>query len=963
MNYIPLRIKTSYSLLTSLNDIKKVVLFCKEKGINTLCITDTNMYGVMEFYKECKKNDIKPVIGLELNIDDYFVILYAKNYSGYQNLTRLVYIMQDEIITKDILKKYSSNLICVTNNYEKLCDIYEDIYYGYENISDKDNFKKCVYINEILCTKSNDIEYLKYLYMIKNNKKINDNINFKEKDNCYFDFKEYDYDNAFELVNKCNIEFVQNKNLMPKYNVDNSKEYLLNLCKKGLYKRFSGKVTKRYYDRLLYELEIIDMMGFNDYFLVVWDYVKYSKKNNILVGPGRGSAAGSLVAYSLGITDVDPIKYNLLFERFLNPMRITMPDIDIDFESESREKVVEYVVNKYGKKCAVPIITFSTLAGRQVLRDVGRIFSLDTKILDRLTKYIGLNMSLKDALNNTDLKNMLKKDKLLETVFKISLKLEGLKRQISLHAAGIIISGLELDSYIPLQKYDNYYVSGYSMEHLEELGLIKMDLLGLKNLTMIFNILNDINKDTNNHIEFKDINIDDKSAIKIFTEVTTSGIFQFESIGMKRFLEKLRPNSFDDVVAAIALFRPGPAQNIGSYIKRKNNLEKIDYIDKSLYEVLKPTYGIIIYQEQIMEIANIMAGYTYGEADVLRRAMSKKKKEILENEKEKFIARSIERGYKKEVAIKTYDYILKFADYGFNKSHSVAYSMIAIKMAYLKANYKQYFMSSLLTNAIGNDTKTKEYVNECKKMDLNILKPSINLSEYKYKIEDKSIRFSLASIRNVGSIACREIVNERINNGLFIDFIDFIKRTYGKSINKKTIESLIDADAFSEFNLNHKTLHTNLDIAINYANLVKDLDESLIERPILKEEEEFSSEELTKRERDILGFYLSNHPVSKYKAKYKDIIDTNQIKEYFDKRVRVVVYINRIIEVNTKKNEKMAIMSVSDEFDDIDVIVFPNKYTMINDMERNDIALIIGKIEKRMSKYQIILDNIEKIER
>ena len=660
MNYIPLRVKTSYSLLKSLNDIKKIVSFCKEKGIKTICITDTNMHGVMEFYKECINNDIKPVIGLEINCNESLIILYAKNYEGYQNLTRLIYIMQDSKITKDELYKYNSNLICVTNNYDEFCDIYDDIYFGYTDINDKDNTKKCVYINEILCFKENDKEYLKYLYMIKHNKKIDDEINLNIPNNCYFDFKENDYDNAYELVNKCNVSFSQNKNLMPKYNVSDSKEYLFDLCKKGLYKRLDGKVTKTYYDRLLYELDVINRMGFNDYFLIVWDYVKYSKQNNILVGPGRGSAAGSLVSYSLGITDIDPIKYNLLFERFLNPDRVTLPDIDIDFESTRREDVVRYVINKYGKKSALPIITFSTLSGKQVIRDVGRIFNLQTSILDRLSKYIDNKESIKEALNNIDLKREIEKDEKIKNIFRIALKLEGLKRQISIHAAGIIISGESLDSYIPLTKYEDYYISGYSMEHLEELGLIKMDFLGLKNLTMILNIINDINN--SNKISFKGIEIDNKDAIKIFTNATTCGIFQFESLGMKRFLEKLKPSNFEDIVAAIALFRPGPAQNIDKFIRRKNNLEKVDYIHESLVNVLKPTYGIIIYQEQIIKIANIMAGYSYGEADVLRRAMSKKKKEIMLSEKDKFIKRSIERGYTKDIAEKTYEYILKFAE-------------------------------------------------------------------------------------------------------------------------------------------------------------------------------------------------------------------------------------------------------------------------------------------------------------
>ncbi len=958
MNYIPLHVKTSYSLLTSLNDIKKMILFCKENNIDKIAITDTNMYGVMEFYKECINNGIKPIIGLEVKIDENIILLYAKNYSGYQNLTRLIYIMQNNQITLDILKCHSENLICVSNKeiFNDLKNIYADIYLGYKNALEKDTTltDKTVYINEILCMKKEDIPYLKYLYLIKENKKIKDEFKYEIDDNCYFDFNEIDYKNALEITEKCNVEFHQNKSLMPKYDVDNSKEYLFELCKKGLYKRLDGKVTKTYYDRLLYELDVINEMGFNDYFLVVWDYVKYSKKNNILVGPGRGSAAGSLVSYTLGITDVDPIKYDLLFERFLNKERITMPDIDIDFESNHRGDVVNYVINKYGKKRVVPIITFTTLSGKQVLRDIGRIYDIDTTLLDKLTKFIDINMTLTEALDNTDLRRYLEEIKELDNIYKISLKLEGLKRQISVHAAGIIISACNLDSYIPLQKYEDYYLSGYSMEHLEGLGLIKMDFLGLKNLTMIDNILKRIN------MNFKDIPIDDKDALKLFYNATTCGIFQFESSGMKNFLKKLKPTTIDDIIAAIALFRPGPSDNIDSYIRRKNGLERINYIDDSLSKVLSKTYGIIIYQEQIIMIANIMAGYGYAEADVLRRAMSKKKKEVMLKEREKFVKRSIERGYKEGVAEKTYDFILKFANYGFNKAHSVAYSIIALKMAYLKVKYSKEFLSSLLTNVIGSDTKTKEYIDECKKMDVNILKPSINYSEYNYISEADGIRFSLATIRNVGSITCKEIVNER-KNGLFVDFCDFVKRTYGKSVNKKTIESLIDADAFSEFGYNHKTLYNNMDAVINYASLANDLDESLIEKPVMEVFDEYTPDELTEKELNVFNLYLSNHPVTKYKKNYDNIVDASNIKDYFDKKINLVVLIDRIKVINTKNGKKMAFITVSDEYDTIDVIVFPNEINLINDLKNNDMVLLRGKVEKRMSKYQVLLENITKL--
>lgn len=958
MKYIPLRVKSSYSLLTSLIDIKKMVLFCKEKSIDTICLTDINMYGVMEFYKECIKNNIKPIIGLELKKEDEVILLYAKNYEGYQNLTRIVYNTQNKELDFELLKKFNENLICVSTKkiYKELLSIYDDIYLGYTNICDKDTSitKKTVYINEIKAFSKKDSEYLKYLYLIKEGKKINEVNEFNVGDNCYFDFNEIDYSNALELCNKCNIIFKQNKSLMPKYDVEDSKSYLFNLCKKGLYKRFNGKVTQKYYDRLISELNVICDMGFDDYFLVVYDYVKYAKKNNILVGSGRGSAAGSLVSYSLGITEVDPIKYDLLFERFLNKERITMPDIDIDFDADKRDMVVQYVINKYGKERVVPIITFSTLSSKQVLRDVGRIFNIDINKIDTLTKFIGFNESLNEALKNIKLREYIERNLELSNIYNISLKLEGLKRQISVHAAGVIISREDLYNYIPLVKYDDYYISGYSMEHLEELGLIKMDFLSLKNLTSISNIL------SSTSLQYKDIKIDDKNALKLFQNAMTSGIFQFESEGMKNFLYKLKPTSFDDIVAAIALFRPGPSNNIDSYIRRKNGLEKIDYLDDSLENILKPTYGIIIYQEQIMQIANVMAGYSYAEADLLRRAMSKKKKDVMENERNKFIKRSIERGYKEQIATKTYDFILKFANYGFNKAHSVGYSMIAMKMAYLKINYKELFMSSLLTSSIGNESKTKEYIDECRKLDIKLYKPSINNSEYKYIKENNGIRFSLAIIKNVGSITCKEIINER-KNGKFIDFFDFVKRTYGKSVNKKAIESLIDASCFDEFSINHKSLHNSIDIAINYALLAKDLDESLIEKPCIIDVDEFSNDEIIQKEKNVFGFYISNHPITKYKVKYNNIVSLNELELYFDKYVNVVVIINRIKKVITKNNEQMIFIYASDEYGQIDIVVFPKFYDLVNDLNINDIVLINGRIEKRMSKYKLILSKMKKL--
>lgn len=952
MNYIPLRVKTSYSFLKSLNDIKKMVSYCKEKGIEACAICDDNMFGVMEFYKECIKNDIKPIIGMELTIDNGFVILYAKNYAGYQNLTRITYAMQNTPISLDILRKYCSDLICVTN---LSIDFYDDIYYGYTNSKDRDLNKKCVYVPEILCLEKDDIKYLKYLDLIKKNKKLKDSEPFLIHSNCYFDFNSIDYENAYEIASKCNITFEVNKNLFPKYECKNAKEYLFNLAKNGLFKRFDGKVTKKYYDRLLYELDIIDKNNFNDYFLVVFDYVRYAKKSGILVGPGRGSAASSLVAYSLGITDVDPIKYNLLFERFLNTQRITLPDIDMDFEANRRDEVVKYVMEKYGYNRAVGIITFTTLASKQVLRDVARVYDIDTHTIDRLVKYVHNNYSLDTCLANKNLLLYLKENPKIDEIYRVAMKLEGLKRQYSIHAAGIIIGGDNLSDYIPIIKYGNFYISGYSMEHLEELGLVKMDFLSLKNLDTILSITKKIP-----NVNLKEIDLNDKKTLSIYTKALTGGIFQFESYGMKQFLSKLRPTTFDDIVAAIALFRPGCASSIDTFIRRKNGLEKIDYIDSSLKDILESTYGIIVYQEQIMQIANVMAGYSYGEADVLRRAMSKKKKEVMEGERDKFINRSIERGYSYETAFKTYYFILKFANYGFNKAHSVAYSILSMMMAYLKAYYKEEFMSAILNSSIGIEDKTMEYVSECRKLDVNILKPSINISDVEYKKYRNSIIVPLSIIKNVGTLSAKEIIRKR-ESGEFKNFNDFVRRCYSNNINKKVIESLIDADCFSMFEYNHSTLHYNLDAVINYAMISKEIDDELISEPILEVKEEFDKSELLEREKNVFGFYLVNHPVTKYKCNYNNVVNSSDIAAYFDKYINVIGMIDSIKTVETKKVETMAFISLQDEFGVMQVTVFPKEYPKIKNINKNDIVFINGKVQKRMNSYQVILQNIKKL--
>ena len=971
--YTPLNIKTDNYLLKSMIKIDDLIKYSNNLNIKCLTITDNNMYGVIDFYKCCIKNNIKPIIGLEVKLDNNIIILYCKNYKGYQNLIKLSTIMSERLLNINDLDKYSSDLIAIIphdsiNIYDKLF-FYEHIFKSYKNTIERNNLSgNLIYMNKILCLNKNDYKYLKYLEAINEGITINF-IETNYKDNYLMNYNEIkekypqDLANNELICNLCNLELPFNQKLMPKYkNPDNidSYSYLKKLCIDGLRKRFGNTISINYKDRLKYELDVINKMGFCDYFLIVYDYVKYAKDNNIIVGTGRGSAVGSLVAYCLGITDVDPIKYNLIFERFLNPERISMPDIDIDFEHLKREDMINYCISKYGEKRVAPIIAFGTMGAKQALRDIGRSMNTDLKLIDSMCKLVDSKLSLKENYEqNSKLRELLSRKKELDDVYKISYKFEGLKRHTTIHAAGIIMSATDLDSVIPLDKsHRTFYTSGYDMTYLEEIGLLKMDFLAIKYLTTIHNIIDSINRYEHTSITFDNIPLNDQDAINIFKNGDTVGIFQFESDGMINFLKKLKPNSLDELFAAIALFRPGPMKNIPSYIRRKNNEEKIDYLDDDLKDILKPTYGIMIYQEQIMQIAQKLANYTLGEADILRKAMSKKNRELLLKEEEKFTSRSLNNGYNIELIKKVYAMMLKFAEYGFNKSHSVGYSIVAYKMAYLKAHYRKYFITNLLSIDSSSIDKTKLYIYEAKSYGINILKPDINLSDKDYIIENNGIRYPFNGIKNLGINAINNILDER-SKGKFIDIYDFIKRCYGKSVNKKVLESLILSGCFDSFRYNRKTLYNNLDIIVNYGDLIKDMDPIYDLKPEIQETTEFDKKALMNYELELFGIYLSNHPITEVKMKYPNTISISNIDEYFDKFISIIVNVDRVKEVITKKNDKMLFITGSDELKIIDIIVFPKIYQKYNNINKDDIILVKGKVEKRFDEYQIIASTIE----
>lgn len=977
MKYVPLNLKTEYSLLYSLIKIPQLIKFAEANQLDTLTITDNNMFGVMEFYEACRKHDIKPIIGLDITFNQKHIILYCMDSDGYHNLMKLATLMSERALTLCDLETHSKGLLAILpfasmELIDQVNKIYQYVFHGYTSLEERRSYRgeHCVYMDEIRYFEADDSKYLTILTDIRDGKTITDHKikdvpkPFRLPDEVKDQFPE-DWDNNLKINQLCNVTIETGGNLLPIYKCPDgidSYTYLKQLCIHGLKEKFGEQIHIKYRDRLKYELDVINRMGFCNYFLVVYDYVQFAKTHDILVGPGRGSAAGSLVSYLLDITTIDPIEYDLLFERFLNPERISMPDIDIDFEDTKRYQVIDYCTEKYGLKRVAGIITFSTLKAKQVVRDVGRVLEIDGSRIDKVTKMLDarfdlitnyqMNIKLREYLNSND--GFMK-------LYKISLKLENLKRQTSIHAAGIVMCQTDLDDVIPLNKNtDHFYTTGYSMEYLEQFGLLKMDFLAISNLSLIHRVIDQIKQDGID-ITFDTIPNHDKAAIQIFTDVNTEGIFQFESAGMKNFLRKFRPNSFDEIAAAIALFRPGPMDNIDTFIKRKRGLEPIEYLDPSLEAILKPTYGIIVYQEQIMQIAVTMAGYTLAEADILRKAMSKKKERVLLSERERFIAQSITRGYQEEVATNTYDRILKFASYGFNKSHSVVYAMIAYRMAYLKAHYPKYFMASLLSNVIGSSTKTKEYIYEAKLNHIDILKPDINFSTKGYKIEEIGIRYPLSNIKNVGESAIRFILSER-EKGSFQDIYDFVSRTYGKGVNRKTIESLIDAGCFVNMGYNKRTLHENLDLIINYGEITKDVDPTYVDKPELVVEKEFSKYELMERELGIFGFYLSNHPITEYKLKTKGIVALSELAKYFDRIIDTIVYVDKIKIIETKKKDKMCFITGSDEVENVDVVLFPRVYQAYSHLEVGDIIKVKAKVEKRFDKLQLVVNQITILE-
>lgn len=795
-----------------------------------------------------------------------------------------------------------------------------------------------------------------------------------------FSYIPYALSNTKKIADKCDIIIDFNRSILPEYPVaeDQSKpEYLRTLCSKGLHERYI-EPAKEIWERLNYELDIIEKMQYCDYFLIVWDFMKFAHEQGIATGPGRGSAAGSLVAYTLQITDVDPIEHELLFERFLNPERVTMPDIDIDFPDTRRDEVISYVVEKYGKEHVAQIITYGTLAARAAVRDIGRVLGSVPKLIDSVAKKIPgrPGMTLDKAKHESiPLRNLLRESEEAAHLYKIAETVEGFPRHASTHAAGIVMSKEPLTDVVPLQEgQEEIALTQYPMDILEELGLLKMDFLGLRNLTLIENILNLIELDSKIRIDFQSIDYGDRNTFELLANGDTTGVFQLESDGMRQVLRKLKPTCFEDIVAVNALYRPGPMDNIPTFIAGKHEEREVQYVHEDLKPILQNTYGVIIYQEQIMQIASKMAGFSLGESDLLRRAVSKKKKHILDTEREHFVNGCIEKGYMRETADTIYDLIMRFADYGFPRAHAVAYSVIAFRLAYLKANYRNFFMAALLTSVMSDHRKLEQYIREMKIDGLELYPPSVNQSEAGFTTVSDGIRFGLLAVKNVGVNAAKEICEKR-EYGSYKDLFDLCSRVSMKRVNQKAMESFIFAGAMDEFGADRASLIASLDKAFLYGEDFQshsednqmDWFEGGKGKPAYEKVPPFAIKEKLKFESEALGFYLSAHPLERF-ADILNGMDLSKIHQLFSlspkSRVRIAVIVANARYIRTKKGDPMAFLTVNDDSGDIETIIFPKLYrSEPTYFEKDQFLLLEGTVQKESGSVKLIAEKAIPLEK
>lgn len=964
--------QTEYNMLKNSIHLDDYIKKASDCGYKLLSITDSNMAGHYKFYCKCLDKGIKPLIGLEVELDDFNLLLYAYNMEGYSNLCRISSLKETTGLSlKDLYQNNKGIYFVLVGNPEYYYDLKEDIEYLAIGVSstDIDAYNFCQK-NSIIAFPIQNTCYLEQnerivyeaLCKIGNNTIREGDLYFKAKDELEASFAGMEklFLNLDVLDKMVDIDFSSRAVNMPSYPQDSgksSKDYLRMLCTKGLEKRLATYTGDKevYRNRLSYELNIIDEMGYNDYFLIVWDFIKYAKNNNILVGPGRGSGAGSLVAYSIGITSVDPIRYNLLFERFLNPERISMPDIDTDLPDTKRDEVIRHVHDLYGDNHVCYITAFDTFKIRSSIRDLGRVLNIDERLLSEISSQIIHSVDERFGFRATaeDTKGVLMD--LMKNVsgdayrfMFIASRMEGLPRHTSTHAAGIIISSVALDSFIPMQDGINgMKQSQLEASDLEALGLLKMDFLGIRNLSIIDSVMQEVGGYNSINL-YNKIPLDDKKTYKLLCDGETLGIFQLESQGITRTIMKLHPDRIEDVVAVLALYRPGPMEYIDEFIARKKG-KRFTYIHNDLKDILGETYGIIVYQEQIMLIAQKFAGYSLGEADVLRRAVSKKKEEVLVSERDKFVKSSTAKGYSSDVANKIYDDIVKFANYGFNKSHSVAYALFSYVMAYFKANYPTIFVSKILNNVIGSVKSTTAYLAYAKRCGLKVLPPSINYASSYYVVHRDKIFLPFNAIKGVGIQQTKDIIEER-KLGVFKSFKEFKQRV---KISESSLEALIYCGAFDEFNQTKKSMLD--DVSGN-----SDVIDSFLEDRILSLDE-IDEEILQQKEKELLGFNL----VYNIYANIESVITKSKASYLSDLKpnlgYRVVGAFIDAKEILTKKNELMLVGSISDGTTELNIVVFPNDYAKVRPIVKmNKLLIIDGKTryDNERQRLQLVINAI-----
>ena len=1074
MAFCHLHTHTEYSLLDGEANIKKLVARVKELGMDSCAITDHGtMFGVVDFYRECKANGIKPVIGCEVyvapnsrfdkvhGVDNRYshLILLAENETGYKNLIYLVsmgciegYYYKPRI-DKEILRQHSEGLIalsaCIAGEIPSLLlngdkDGARRAAREYMDIFGKNNYfieiqdhglpeQKQVLPELIAIAKeldlgivaTNDIHYLTrddafyqdVLMCIQMEKTIDDEdrmrfesqefyIKSEEEMRALFSYIPDAIDNTAKIAERCNVDFDFNTRHLPKFEVPDGKdahEYLTELCNKGLYKLYS-EVTDELKERLSYELGVIKKMGFTDYFLIVSDFISYAKNNGVAVGPGRGSAAGSIVSYSLGITTVDPIKYSLIFERFLNPERVSMPDIDIDFAPEGRQKVIEYVVSKYGADNVAQIVTFGTMKARLAIRDVARALGLPYADADRVAKLIprDLGATIESALETVpELKALYENEPEIKKLIDTSRVLEGLPRHAGTHAAGVVITGEPIVNYVPLTlNKEDFITTQFPKDTVENLGLLKMDFLGLRNLTVIESALDIIEQTRGVRVNLDDIGYNEKEVFDLISSGNTDGVFQLESAGMQSFMTELRPDTLEDIIAGIALYRPGPMEQIPRYIHNKRNPQDISYKHPKLEKILDVTYGCMVYQEQVLEIVRSLAGYSLGKADQMRRTISKKKAEQMKVERRNFIYGSeeegipgcINMGIDEATAISIFDEINDFANYAFNKSHAAAYAFISYQTAYLKAYYPVEYMAALIST-IDDTDKINHYIANCKQMNIDRLPPDVNKSRMGFTVENDKIRFGLSAVKNVGKSFIDALLNERDNNGEFKNFSDFVERMTGADINKRAVEGLICCGAFDSMGVYRSQLMQIYEKAMEGASdrqknniagqfsLFDDLEETVeIELPKIAE---FEKRELLRLEKQSIGMYFSGHPMEEYEAKVRSLtrqniamINESVIKDEDGEYISTGTGLNDgdnivlgcIIESRknktTRAKSQMAFLTLEDSYGSVEALVFPKILaTYSHQLQEGAVVLVKGTLSIREDEEpKILLNAVESLD-